>query len=402
MKFIFTRLVICVLSIFVPTKEGLFIFGSWLGKKYGDNPRALFEFLTEIQSDNVYWYTDSEQVATKITSSGNRCISGVSIRNIFLHLRAEAVFCNCSANSDLLGRYINKRTKVFNLWHGTPMKKIGRDAVGSGVSHTRLGISKPSLLLSIIKKLLPNKVYGIFKLDTYYLASSPEVAKILQGAMGVDEKKIIICGYPKLDRIFVKNVCIEPNKILYAPTYRGEYDSELDILTKFGFDIEFADKVLKENKASLTIRLHPANRLPTTIINRINDTDTISIDSEDDIYEKLDEYSLVITDYSSIYFDALAVGINALIAPFGYRDYLENDRDLYFNLNELYPERMPNDWTDFFEHFDYFISNKTEKLYSVRRKFYSFPDEPCSDDLLSLVYSKLGRKYVSKKNNKKY
>ncbi|MED9651087.1 CDP-glycerol glycerophosphotransferase family protein [Escherichia marmotae] len=402
MKFIFTRLMICLLSVFVPTKKGLFIFGSWFGKKYGDNPSALFEYLSNIQPENVYWYTNNEKVASKIITSGNKCISGINIKNIFLHLRAEAVFCNCSANSDLLGSYINKRTKVFNLWHGTPMKKIGKDAIKPGLSHTRLGMSKPNLTLRLIKKILPSTFYDFFKLDTYYLASSPEVSKILQGAMGVNEEKIIICGYPKLDKIFIESGYAEPNKILYAPTYRGEYNSELDILTMFGFNIELADKVLKENKATLTIRLHPANRLPVAVVNRINNTNTISIDNEDDIYESLGKYSLVITDYSSVYFDALAVGINALIAPFGYKDYLENDRDLYFSLSELYPERMPIDWTDFFEHFSYFMSNKREQFFSIRNKFYSFPYAPCSGDLLNLVYSKLGREYVSKKNYKKY
>lgn len=398
MKFIFTRLVIFLLSVFVPTKKGLFIFGSWFGKKYGDNTRALFEHLSNIQPENVYWYTDNEKIASKIIASGNKCISGVNMKNIFLHLRAEAVFCNCSANSDLLGGYINKRTKVFNLWHGTPMKKIGKDAVKSGLSHTRLGMSKPNLTLSLIKKILPSTFYNFLKLDTYYLASSPEVSKILQGAMGVNEEKIIICGYPKLDKIFIESGYAEPYKILYAPTYRGEYNSELDILTMFGFNIEFADKVLKENKATLTIRLHPANKLPVAVINRINNTNTISIDNEDDIYESLGKYSLVITDYSSVYFDALAVGINVLIAPFGYKDYLENDRDLYFSLSELYPERMPIDWKDFFEHFSYFASNKREQFSSIRNKFYSFPYAPCSDKLLSLVYLKLGREYVNKKN----
>ncbi|WP_074416886.1 CDP-glycerol glycerophosphotransferase family protein [Kluyvera georgiana] len=397
MKFLIIRFIFSLLSILVPPKKGLFIFGSWFGTKYGDNSKAFFEFMSDKQGGDNYWFTKNRDVASRVRAAGYRCIHGVSLKNIILHLRAEAVFCNCSVNSDLLGQFLNRKTKVFNLWHGTPIKKIGKDAIITGINRNRLGMSKQNFLIPYLRKMMPDYIYGFFKLDTYYLASSVTVASILQQAMALEQNKIIICGYPKLDRCFKKK-CTKKNngiKILYAPTYRGEYSSELDILTTFGFNIETAKDVLCLNNATLTVRLHPANKLPDSLLQKINSSDLIYIDNSDDIYESLGDYSLVITDFSSIYFDALAIGVDVMIAPFGFENYIKNDRNLYFSLEELYPNNMPYDWNDFFEHFPFYVFGNVKDLSHVRKKFYDYPREPCSKDLLRYVYLKLDRGFVN-------
>lgn len=225
----------------------------------------------------------------------------------------------------------------------------------------------------------------IFKHDTYYLASSEIVSDILQSAMGIEREKIIICGYPKLDKCFNVHKRKSIN-VLYAPTYRGDYNSELDILSMFGFDMDKADKILKDNDAQLTIRLHPANKLPENITKKIKEKNCIFIDEVEDVYDTLHTYSLVITDFSSIYFDAIAVGINALIAPFGYQEYVNNDRDLYFKISELYPSEMPYDWDAFFNNFTHYISMNNIDFTSIRDKFYSHPFTPSSAHLTNLIY----------------
>ena len=397
MNFLIIRVIVGFLSICIPPKKGLFIFGSWYGNKYGDNSKAFFEFMSNRLDGENYWFTNNKYVSSRINAAGYKSICGITIKNIILHLRAEAVFCNCSVNSDLLGKFLNRRTKVFNLWHGTPLKKIGKDAIATGVNITKLGVSKQSFLISGIKKIVPDNVYDFFKLDTYYLASSATVSSILQSAMGLEKNKVIICGYPKLDKCFQKKPRkdSEQIKILYAPTYRGDYNSELDILTIFGFNIERAKVALKNNNATLTIRLHPANKLPDFLVKEINNNNHIEIDNSEDIYESLWDYNLIITDFSSIYFDALAIGVDVLIAPFGFQDYLQNDRELYFSLEELYPSNMPYNWEDFFENFPNYITDNMKDLSQVRAKFYDHPCVPCSKDLFHHVNKILDRDFVN-------
>lgn len=392
--FLVFRSVICLLSVMIPPKKGLFIYGSWFGSKYGDNSKAVFEYMSKISSESNYWFTKNKGVASKVDAKGYQSICGLSLKSILLHLRAEAVFCNCSVNSDLLGMFLNRKTKVFNLWHGTPIKKIGKDAVVTSLNRDKLGVTKKNIFVSCLKCILPNKFYNFFKLDTYYLASSNRVASILANALEIDKAKIIICGYPKLDKCFQENNIKGKNtfKILYAPTYRGEYNSEQDILTDYGFNIKKANDVLRKNNVFLTIRLHPANRLPERLLNEIKDTKYINVDDNtEDVYESLNEYSLVMTDFSSVYFDALAIGLNVLIAPFGYQDYLRNDRDLYFSLNELYPNDMPHDWDEFFENFSDYTKEQYKELLEVRREFYAYAYAPCSKELLQCVNSILRR-----------
>lgn len=390
MKSYIIRILISLLSVFIPTKKGLFIFGSWFGKKYGDNSRAMFEYLSQDKKGDIYWFTRNKDVASRIIKDGNKCLYLSGIRCIILHLRAEAVFCNCSANADLMGDFLNRKTKVFNLWHGTPMKKIGKDAINDNISCDRLGISKGNLVFSLLRKVTPKWIYSFFKLDTYYLASSEVVSGLLQSAMELKKEKIIVCGYPKLDKCFEEKDKSNFN-ILYAPTYRGDYNSELDILSMFGFDVNQAENILKSYNAKLTIRLHPANRLPEDLVREINAKSYILIDTVEDVYDTLHTYSLVITDFSSIYFDALAIGIKALVAPFGYQEYVNNDRGLYFPVNEIYPGKMPYDWGCFFNNFSYYITMENVDLASVRNKFYSYPYCPSSPELSKLIFRILNK-----------
>lgn len=389
MKFILLRLVIYLLSYWIPIKKELFIFGCWNGKMLGDNPKAIYDYMCSNNIGEVYWFTYDRDIYLKLKKEKKNVMFGCTIKNIITHMQAEAVFCNCSVTTDLLGFSINRKTKVFNLWHGTPMKMIGEDAVKSGISKAKMGINKKNWLVSLIKKTFPNRILKALQFDIYYLSSSEVVSKLLVGAMGIDICKIIKCGYPKLDICFSNLGKIKTDTILYAPTYRGDYKSETDILTQFNFDIDNVNHTLKQKRKKLFIRLHPANYLPLEVMKEIDRSSNIFLDKSDNVYESLASYSLIITDFSSIYFDALAINANVLLAPFGYKSYIENDRPLYYSPDDLYPYKKPGDWKELLKDLDEYLENK--ELTSIREMFYEFPFKPCSKEFLNIVFDKLQR-----------
>lgn len=93
---------------------------------------------------------------------------------------------------------------------------------------------------------------------------------------------------------------------LYSPKFRREYNSENDILTKNKFCHNIINKKLES--LNLVIRLHSANNLSQKIENELlNYNDLILNKSRKGIDLDLCKYELTITDFSSIYFDALAI-----------------------------------------------------------------------------------------------
>lgn len=347
MKTSLRQLFCSLISFIVPTKKGLKIFGSWYGDKYGDNPRYFFEWIIkEEKKGSHFWLTKNLTLYRELKAKNINVVYGRSFYVVWLHLRAEAVFCNCSPNTDLYGEYLNRKTRVFNLWHGTPIKKIGFDAISSEISSKRLGIQRAGLLARILPKSLKNLTKWLKGKKVYYLASSKKIADIFCSAMGVDESQIIVNGYPKLDHLINENRKIKKGSILYAPTYRGDYNSENDLLSLFGFDIAETESWLLAQRKTLTIRLHPANSLPSSLVSKIKQSNSIHLGGSGDLYQEMTSYELIITDFSSLFYDAIAVNIKTVIAPFGLDDYICEDRQLYFSPDELFPYPKANNWPE--------------------------------------------------------
>ena len=205
--------------------------------------------------------------------------------------------------------------------------------------------------------------------ELYYLASSEKVASLLSSAMCVDQEHVIVNGYPKLDHLITNPQDALKGSILYAPTYRGEYNSENDLLTMFGFDATSADTWLADHQKSLTIRLHPANTLPQALIDEISACKNIKIGSTGDLYEEITSYELIVTDFSSLFYDAISVNLKTVIAPFGFAEYQNEDRQLYFSLEELFPYQMATNWPELFALLPSYFSDELD-LSKVKTKFY--------------------------------
>jgi CDP-glycerol glycerophosphotransferase len=50
-----------------------------------------------------------------------------------------------------------------------------------------------------------------------------------------------------------------------------------------------------------------------------------------DMYTLIKDVDILITDYSSIYFDYLLLRKPVILAPFDYKDYMASSRDFYFD-----------------------------------------------------------------------
>ncbi|WP_445611838.1 CDP-glycerol glycerophosphotransferase family protein [Hafnia alvei] len=386
MKYDLLRLFFIFFSFLIPIKKKLYVFGSWHGKKYGDNPRGLYEYLYHNNQHELYWFSKVD-VSQSFVGTPKNWMKGLSIKSLWVHMRAEAVFCNCSPSSDLLGYALNRKTIVFNLWHGTPIKLIGKDALATGKTHENLGTEKLSLANKIARSIVSRKLINGLKNKTYFLASSKKVSSILQQAMDIPSNKIIISGYPKLDTCFTSLPISQNSRktILYAPTYRGIYGSEKDILTYYGFDTQKIDLALQEKGLNLLIRSHPANYLPKKIVSEIENSRNISIDKNEDVYDTLSIVDIIVTDFSSIYFDAIAVNKIAILAPFGIASYTKNDRELYYDLPDIFPGVMTYNWDEFIKLLDTYITFDIDLYAKIKNDFYPFQSKTCAKDLTNII-----------------
>lgn len=319
------KMIFSSLSILIPTNPRIWICGSWYGNKYGDNPKYLHKYLNENNLNvKCYWVTKNIDVYNSIKAKNGLVLLYGSAQFYLIMIRAKVHLCNCQHDKDTFSMYSNWKSIYINLWHGSPMKKIGLDAIDNNTVRT-------------------NKS-KLFKREIFFVSPSDYVTNVYKSAFDLSDKNIIRNNYCKLDYAFHKSKNKNKNKILYAPTYRGEYNSEISSFEQFGLSIIKINQCCIQLDCLFVVRLHPANYLSNELKSHVAKLSNIYIDETEDVYEHLSEYKLMITDFSSIFFDGLALNIPSYLSLSGSDDYIKNERQLYINPYDVFDGYILNDW----------------------------------------------------------
>lgn len=159
---------------------------------------------------------------------------------------------------------------------------------------------------------------------------------------------IFKCGYPKNDallsertssRILIRNYynLDERQKLLlYAPTFRDEFYTQIDT-SVYNVDLESVQLHLQQKiggEWTILVRWHPlfASMLSEQSINvHPNAIDTTSYP---DVQELLKACDAVMSDYSSILFDAALLDIPCFTFATDFEAY-KADRGTYYDMEEL-------------------------------------------------------------------
>ena len=218
----------------------------------------------------------------------------------------------------------------INMWHGTPLKKMGYDIEGGAdaARNVMRNFMSADYLLSQ-NEFMTNRMYlGAYKLNNVY-----------EGAI-VEE------GYPRADRMFGADAGISARKtlrangvetagkrvLLYAPTWRGEsfYRPDADAarlkttLKSLQSNPDLKDWVvlLKAHQVVFDQLVDDPEMTEFLIPNDVPANEALAISD------------LLVTDYSSIFVDYLATG-----KPVAFHvpdsDSYVGDRGLYLDATEL-------------------------------------------------------------------
>jgi CDP-glycerol glycerophosphotransferase (TagB/SpsB family) len=155
------------------------------------------------------------------------------------------------------------------------------------------------------------------------------------------------------------------------PTWRS---NKIDFLTEALPDLVKLNNVLIKNNLTLFIKLHPNE------INLENDLSNILfINPRTDIYELLPLTQFLITDYSSIYFDYLLLDKEVIFYPFDLENYLNDERELYFNYDEKTPGTKVYNFEELLLIFSNLNSlNFKKQRESIKDEFWSYQDDNAS------------------------
>ena len=320
-----------------PIDPKIIMFEVFMGRQYSCNPKAIYEYITRDSRFDDYrlvWAFRDVEKAKKIPELSRAEIVKMKSKEYFKTC-AEAAFI--ITNSNLDNRISKQPGQTFiQTWHGTPLKKLRCDIEAES------GNANNSL-----EEIKYRNDVDMIRYD-YFISPSEFCTEKFTSAFNLKElgkEKIIIeTGYPRNDILInykperineIKyKYGIDPDKkiILYAPTFRDNrhdgsgyvYDTHLDF-----------DKLRYELGQDYIIlfRAHyfVANQFNFEKYNGF----VYDMSRLDDINELYLISDLLITDYSSVFFDYANLERPILFYMYDLEEYANEIRGFYFDLNIL-------------------------------------------------------------------
>lgn len=333
------------LSFLFPRSKKIWLFGSTFGRRFADNPRYLYLYVSQHKAEfgiRPVWISHNNSVVQILNAEGYEAYMYHSLKGIWFALRGKVyLFDNYSKDINF---WQSGGAMKVNLWHGIPLKKIQHDNVFDKFRH-------PKNLWEKIKNFPRN--ISDEKPNHYVLTTSENLKPIFSSAFQTDN--VLVTGYPRnevliLDEIqnvyseeerkdrkriteFLEDRSDSQNKkmVFYMPTFR-----QSENLFFNNFDKDDFQMFLKKNNILFCIKLHPKSKLNKEFKN-IQSENIMVINKEADPYVFLKMADILITDYSSIYFDYLLLDRPIIFFAYDLKEYLSDSREMYFDYDEFTP-----------------------------------------------------------------
>ncbi len=314
----------------LPIDEKAILLESEHGKKVNGNNFYLVRYLAtseDYRDYKIYVSSMGRNMKTFQAFFAEHGIENVSIVMLasdeYFRLLASAKYL---INDTSFGPYfLKKEGQVYlNTWHGTPLKTLGKSDISE---YLWLGNIQKNFIKSDYL-LYPNEYMRDIMIRDYMLEN-------------VAGGKVVLSGYPR-NEIFYdlesrervrRQEEFEGKRIyVYMPTYRGgvgkgKTSKSTAYLTYYLYELE---KSLGDDEI-LYVNLHP---LAKDGINFKDFKKIKTFPKNYEVYEFLNAADVLITDYSSVFFDFAVTGKKIVLFTYDEEEYLAT-RGMYMDIGTL-------------------------------------------------------------------
>lgn len=315
-----------VMKTVLPVNKKKVFFESGLGKNFSDSPKEIFDVLQNKNRDLEYVWSYNRKVTNNYKDT--RVIKRLS-PSYYYHLATAGHW----VNNQNFPTYIKKRkgTTFLQTWHGTPLKRMLHDIEEiQGRDETYL--ARVSEAVNRWDYLVSPSKYASDSFKSAFKYTGP----------------ILEVGYPRNDIFFRENpdseieqirdkLNIEPGKkvILYAMTFRDNQTKAGRFTMDLALDLQrfherFGDEYV------LLIRMHVVISKRLRIPEEYRES-IINVSAYPDIQELMLLSDILITDYSSVFFDYLNTNNPILFYTYDLEEYRDKLRGFYLDFEKDAP-----------------------------------------------------------------
>lgn len=244
----------------------------------------------------------------------------------------------------------------------------------------------------------PNQTSTNHRYYNYAIVSSDEIRRFYAEGFGIDVKNVKALGVPRTDDFFKESYKSEiwaklyeqypqlkdKKVILFAPTFRGNGAGT----AHFPFDKFNVKDVLSKlgEEYMIIIKHHPFVEMKHPVDASVKDR-VLDLSMESEINDLLFITDLLITDYSSVIFEASLLNIPMLFYAFDLEDYVVN-RDFYYPFKNFVPGKIVRNVDQIVESIgqeDY----EQEKVETFKHRFFDQLDGKSSERVADFIMNLL-------------
>lgn len=370
--------ILSFMSYIIPKKENSYLLGSKDCSKFFGNPKYFFLYLCKYQNDcNFYWITSNKKILKDLKTRNLPVLYLYSLNGFIGILRSKFLIFTHGISDLSYSIMLPGKFNKIQTWHGTPLKKIEKGSIKN---------------LDFTQKLLQRFIVNSKENRSYHtiLAASEETKRIFNKVF--ENKNVSILGFPRND-VFFNNAILYDNYektlnlnkyekvILYCPTFRDNPSSKIVFSADF---LEKLNNYMKDLNYIFLIKKH-INEKQIFNVNNFSNIIDVS-DKVEDVQDLLVFTDILITDYSSVFFDFVLCDRPIIFYCYDFKEYLKNSRDMYYDYFEEMPGPFAKNQDELFQLLTsiekLFIQNEYKEKYELfRKKFNYYLDGQSSERL---------------------
>ena len=220
--------------------------------------------------------------------------------------------------------YLSKKQKKIQMWHGIPLKKLNR-LVGM----------KYDWMISTSKFVNETSLKDVITANEYSDLGYPRNDLLLKEH---DDLDLILCDL-KIYNLAKNSFGSDKKIVVYMPTHRESATSIGQATTPLlPLNLEDLDTFCVKNSIIFILKLHPfVMQFQKDFDSPKGFTNVYFHSTQGDIYPSLKYTDLLVTDYSSIYFDFLLLDRPIVYYNYDFEEYSSNMDGFFYDYEENAP-----------------------------------------------------------------
>jgi len=358
LKKLFTKWLLWVpFAYLIPKKSDRIICIEQDQGAWRDNIKYFYLFLVQKNAD-VYYLTEDRMLYQWLRKKNLPVLFHESLRSYYFLLRAKFIILSSSSLQRKNKYYLTWRAKKVQLWHGLGIKRF------------ELLEKKNEQYIHSLSGKIDSVIKGKFITHDLMISTSEFFVEHVF-SKAVRARKYLVSGYPRNDYLLSEKRSyfeqfhlssflysdIQKKKecgmkiIVYAPTFRARNN---EATSGQMLDLHRLSRYAKENNLYFVFKYHGQDFKRQC---REKYEHITFFDPHADIQPLLGMADMLITDYSSVYFDFLLLKRPILFYVYDFNEYMEKDRGFLFDYYDITPGPKCQTQDELFNAIDIYLRN---------------------------------------------